>query len=270
MKNIIICADDYAQNEFISHAIIDLIKAERLSAVSCMTASDQWHIYGKKLLNVASKIDVGLHFDLTHFDSVSKLPFYKLLLTSCCNRIDLRIIEQQFNDQLDKFEIIMRRAPDYIDGHQHVHILPNIRECLLHSLKRRYGNNLPYLRQVNPKVLKSITPFKAFVLRLLASGFKSLATRQGFQLSKHFFGIYSLKPMQYSLLFKAWLNQAPNHSLIMCHPGYISTDSSDSISAARVVEFNYLASEEFLQDLKENNIRISRFKISDPTFEPQA
>jgi len=265
MKKIIICADDFAQNNSISHAILDLVNAKRISAVSCMTSSNQWDMYGKKLRDVADNIDVGLHFDLTHFNRISRQSFIKLLLNSCCNRIDLRRVEASLNRQLDAFETIMGRAPDYIDGHQHVHILPNIRLCLLNTLKHRYVNKLPYLRQVNPQVLNNIAPMKAFALRLLASGFKSAANAQGFPLSKHFFGIYSLRPKQYSSLFKAWLIQAPDYSLIMCHPGYVSTDHSDPIKATRVLECDYLASSQFLQDLKENDIQISRWEISTST-----
>lgn len=259
MKKIIICADDYAQNESISYAILDLIKANRLSAVSCMTSSDQWHTHGKKLLDVANNIDVGLHFDITHFNPIKLFSFPQLLLASCLNTIDLDIIEQHLNAQLDAFEMVMGRAPDYIDGHQHVHIFPNVRLRILNSLKQRYGNNLPYLRQVNPNIIRNATPIKAIVLRLLALRFKSLAIKKGFKLSKNFFGIYSLKPVQYPLLFKQWLSQAADSSLIMCHPGYASSDLSDPIRNIRLSEFTYLASEQFAKDLQQNNIQISRW-----------
>jgi predicted glycoside hydrolase/deacetylase ChbG (UPF0249 family) len=137
---------------------------------------------------------------------------------------------------------------------------------LLNILKRRYGENLPYLRQVNPDIFKNFAPIKALSLRVLAIGFNSYAIKRGFQLSPKFFGLYSLGQVKYSLLFKTWLQQAPNFSLIMCHPGCASTDLSDPIGATRTLEFNYLASDFFLQDLKESNIQISRWKAPVSTF----
>lgn len=260
MKKIIICADDYAQNEFISRAIINLVAGGRLSAVSCMTASDQWRTQGKELLAVAEGIDVGLHFDITHFKPVSPLSFSRLLLASYVNKIDLDVIERNLTFQLDEFEKVMGRAPDYIDGHQHVHILPNVRVRILDVLQHRYGNNPPYLRQVNPNIFQNASPVKAAVLRLLSIGFKSLAEKRGFILSREFFGVYSLRPTQYSSLFNTWLRQASDCSLIMCHPGFPSSDLSDPIKNTRFAEYNYLASEQFLHDINENNIRICRWK----------
>lgn len=261
MKNIIICADDYAQNEPISRAILDLVAAGRLSAVSCMTASNHWYTHGKALQALANGIDVGLHFDITHFNPVRPFSFPRLLLASYLNRIDLDVIEQRLIFQLDEFEKIMGRAPDYIDGHQHVHILPNVRLRILKLLKDRYGSNLPYLRQVNPAIFRNASPFKSMVLRLLAVGFNAVAKKQGFKFPPYFFGIYSLNTAQYGSLFKTWLSLAPAGSLIMCHPGLPSNDLSDPIKNTRPCEYHYLASEQFLQDVFDNHIQISRWKV---------
>lgn len=65
MKRIILCADDYGQNDVISQAILNLIKKKRLTAVSCMVAGVDWARHAAMLAKVQDQIDVGLHVNLT-------------------------------------------------------------------------------------------------------------------------------------------------------------------------------------------------------------
>src|SRR5437867_13083317 len=62
----IVCADDYGWSDDANRAIVELVAARRVSAVSCMAglphcAPDNL----KPLLEHAYHIDVGLHFTVT-------------------------------------------------------------------------------------------------------------------------------------------------------------------------------------------------------------
>jgi len=62
----IVCADDYGWSDDVNRAIVELVAARRVSAVSCMAglphcAPDNL----KPLLEHADHIDVGLHFTVT-------------------------------------------------------------------------------------------------------------------------------------------------------------------------------------------------------------
>ena len=71
-KRIVLCADDYGQAPAISDGIIELLKDQRLSAVSCMTNTPDWPIYAKNLLPFRLERDIGLHFNLTEGKPLSE------------------------------------------------------------------------------------------------------------------------------------------------------------------------------------------------------
>ena len=46
-------------------------------------------------------------------------------------------IREEIDRQLDRFQAVMMRAPDFVDGHQHVQALPAICGALLDALEQR-------------------------------------------------------------------------------------------------------------------------------------
>jgi predicted glycoside hydrolase/deacetylase ChbG (UPF0249 family) len=266
MKKITLCADDYGQNESISLGILELVQLGRLSAVSCMTGYAHWPMYAAQLAviepELKNKIDIGLHFDLTAFIAQQGWSFNQFILKSCLNKIDLLKIEIELTRQLDAFEAELGMAPEFVDGHQHIHIFPNIRHVFIKLLAQRYAHKLPYVRLSSPEIWGHDASIKALILRSLVLGFASLAHKHKLQFPTQFLGAYSLRPKDYPQLFKTWLQQARNGSLFMCHPGHTSNDPHDVIKKARLVEFNYFRGNEFLADLNSNNVQLSKWNIS--------
>lgn len=62
-KRVIVCADDFALNEGVSTAIIELLNNRAISATSCMTTSPLWPEWGPRLKALTSTADIGLHLD---------------------------------------------------------------------------------------------------------------------------------------------------------------------------------------------------------------
>ena len=65
--------------------------------------------------------------------------------------------------QWQRFVTVMGRAPDFIDGHQHVHILPQVRHALIEYLAAQRNLEcyvrVPYnLAAVRPGILPGILP----------------------------------------------------------------------------------------------------------------
>ena len=60
-------------------------------------------------------------------------------------RIDTLRLRAEIEAQLDRFEDGVGHGPAHVDGHQHVHQLPGVREVLLSVLAGRY-DVLPWVR----------------------------------------------------------------------------------------------------------------------------
>ncbi len=255
---VVLCADDYAQSSAISHGILALIEAGRLSATSCMADAPHWPAHAAWLRPHAGRIDIGLHFNLTHGFDGQHTGIGPWIIRSLCGRLDRQALRQHLLNQLQAFEAAMGRAPDFIDGHQHVHLLPGIRQVLFDVLAEFTGPR-PYLRLATPPLDGHDSPAKAAVLRALALGFARQARQRGLRLNAAFDGLYSLQPQaDFAGMMQQWLNRAGPGSLIMCHPGEASADASDPIAATRPRELAHLGSDAFAAQLQSAGVRLGR------------
>lgn len=74
-----------------------------------------------------------------------------------------------------------------------------------------------------------------------------------------FGGVYRFgQAKQYRHYFKQFLSNLEDGGLIMCHPGYLTSDESDPIYLFRHHEFQYLQGDEFLQDLQDNAVQLMK------------
>lgn len=248
MKSIIMSADDYAYSASIDEAIIKLIKNDRLSATSCMVLSPRWKEAGKLITPaIRKKASIGLHLDFTQFGNA--YSHVKLILLTLMRLLPKESIKTNINQQLDAFEEVLGSRPDYVDGHQHVHQLPQIREVLIEVLTERYQNNLPWLRIAKPPISDGL---KGFLIRLL--GAKSLehkALTLNFKCSTELLGVYGFNasPASYEMMLSKWITRAKKSTgvpALMCHPAiqkYSKDINNDPIFNARLNEYQVLNSE---------------------------
>lgn len=261
MNKVIICADDYAQSAAIDAAIIALITKDLLTATSCMTLSPHWRQSAKALTaDVRQKADVGLHLDFTQYSQTIRLSHPQLVLRSLMGLLDSQAIVTNIRQQLDAFETAIGTAPDYVDGHLHVHQLPRIRQALLAELGRRYGHlpatQRPWLRVSSPPAGSGL---KAKVIHWLgAQTLRKEASAAGFAISPMLLGVYDFQGDADSYLawWRKWANQLKQYSfsgtlppVLMCHPSQPQqpSDSIDPIAAARVVEWQVMHAADFQQ-----------------------
>jgi predicted glycoside hydrolase/deacetylase ChbG (UPF0249 family) len=277
MKSIILCADDYGQSAAISQAIIQLLQKNRLSATSCLTTSPLWPAHAQWLKELQVPAQIGLHFNLTERKPLSQamgnetsgtfftLP--KLLLKAYLRKLNFNAIFAELNAQIDAFEARIGHLPDYLDGHQHVHQFPVIRDVVFKIYDSRLGHRPGfYIRCVNDPLALLRAGRNAYLKKIIiqlsgASSFKKQLLQRKIPHNTSFSGIYNFKKScDYSNLFNQFLKQITNDGLIMCHPGLEEKNTRDDvIYHSRPDEYHYFMSTAFLEACSAEQISIKHF-----------
>lgn len=273
MKYIILCADDYGLNASISQGILDLLQQQRLTAVSCMSTAPSWQQYAPLLKPFENKVDLGLHLNFTEGKPLADLylkrygeTFFslsQLLIRASLGQLDPEAIEQECELQLTHFVQTLGFLPNFIDGHQHIHQLPVIREALLRIYAKYFPDKKVYLRSVlHSGTAVSISgKFKQLILRLCgAQAFEQSLQRLGLPYNTSFAGIYNFSPRScYAEVFPQFLANIKNGGLIMCHPALnTSAHEKDAIAAARTQEYAYFLSDQFPQACTKQEVSLVR------------
>ncbi len=256
IKKIILCADDYSYSPGISEAIITLIQRKRLNATSCMVNTKYWLQEASALKPFINQIDIGLHFTLTDVFPIS-MPKHQLLniiKKAYCRQLNQKAIEIELTLQIKKFYSGLGKLPDFIDGHQHIHQLPIIRDALIAIYNTYFPKPKCYIRVpiMSPATLKS------YIIQLMGStALKNTLKHNSIPYNTSFSGIYSFsKAKWYPYYFRHFLSFIQPYGLIMCHPGLKKKENRDSIISAREHEFHYLNSKIFLHDCQVHQISL--------------
>ena len=245
-----ICADDVGLADGAADTALDLVAAGRLTSASCVSTGPFWHGDGPRL----GGLELGLHFNLTEGSPASRslsahwptLPgLGHLIARAHLGALPLAAIADEWQAQLDAFAERTGREPDFIDGHQHVHHLPGVRDIVLASAAR--FRVAPAIRSTG----RVMGPGAAFKRRVIeASGGRALEAalrRRGVRHNRALLGAYDFRG-DYRDHVVAWLAAAPAEGgLLFCHPS--SAPGGDAIADARRREAAYLASDAFAGDL---------------------
>jgi predicted glycoside hydrolase/deacetylase ChbG (UPF0249 family) len=269
-RQIWLCADDYGISPGVNRAIRDLIERGRLNATSVMMvgpAIARSEVAALQAAATASpRCGIGLHVTLSapfrpltmHFrplDGDMFMPFPKLLRAGVLRRLDREFVRNEVKAQLAAFMDAFGRAPDFVDGHQHVQLFPQVRDGFVDAVAeaapnawvRQGGRNLP-LRQ------RLATP-KAMVLDGLSAQFRRRAGNAGLSFNPAFAGAYDFtRAADFGALMRQFLQGLPDGGLVMCHPGFVDDDLAglDPMTDVREREHAYLASDAFARLLADS------------------
>jgi hypothetical protein len=288
-KRIVLCADDYGQAFPISIGILDLVSQRRLTAVSCLVNEPEWRTQAAMLSPFHSQVDLGLHFNLTQGEALSRdyqtyyghrfLSLPSVMLKSLTKRWRLDILEQECHAQLNAFIDAMGFLPHYLDGHQHVHQFPVIREAVMKVFKERLASQHAYFRFAYERTSSSHlgSTLKKWVIRSMSGSHLSRElTKHKIFHNQSFAGSYPFhKARQYRDYFLKFLQEIETNGVIMCHPGqsqiyprqldFLQSErgikSSDAIASARMLEYHYFSSEQFLKDCADHSVELVRFRV---------
>jgi predicted glycoside hydrolase/deacetylase ChbG (UPF0249 family) len=264
LRPLIVSADDFGIEPGVDAAIIELAHAGRLSATGCLVTAQRFPEAAPQLATLP--IDVGVHLNFTEFLGLPGLyvPIGRLIALAYTRRIGRAEVRQHIHAQLDLFEQYVKRAPDFVDGHLHVHQFPVIREELLDALSQRYAGRLPWLRDTKPTQMSSMLPFmqrfKAHVISTLGSAqLVRLAKQSGVVVNDGFMGAYDFSRPHptYLTMLGEWLKYARANSVLMTHPAQYASDRL-AFGTDRIEEYRVLGSESFTSLLSQHHLRVSR------------
>ncbi len=249
MPRLILCADDFAFSHEISEAIAGLAAEGKLNAISCMAVCPGWAEDADLLATLPPAVEVGLHLVLTgerpltampHLAPGGRLPSINQLARDAGRKaIALDEIAAEITAQFERFVAERGRAPDFVDGHQHCHVLPGIREIVLAETARRAPG--VWVRNCEDRIGAILArPFrgKAIANALRSRGLRADAARHGLRCNDSFGGHYDFRS-DYAALFPQFLRRPGDVHLVMCHPG-AGDLPGDTIAAGRRRETSVL------------------------------
>ena len=265
MKRITLCADDFGMHPDISNAIAHLIQQKRVQATSCLVTSDYWGESAHLISDIRQSADIGLHLNFTEGKGLSQafrdgLPSLgKMLIKSHLRQLNHQHLAEEIQSQFEAFATATGHLPDFVDGHQHVHHLPQVREALFQVLANYSLPERFWVRSVDPMLITAST-IKSHVI--VHSGARSLRKQlQGKSLfhNKAFAGVYSLAPKQpFARYIRQWFCSLPDISLIMCHPAKATSIINVDHAEARLQEYHYLLGNDFTSDCANNKVKLTR------------
>ncbi len=276
MLRFVLCADDFALSEGVSGAILDLLRKGRITATSAMTNRENWPRSAPLLREFAGRADLGVHLNLTcgpslavmsRFAPTGELPgLPRVLRGALWGRLPLAEIADEFRRQIDAFAGAMAREPDFLDGHQHVHAFPGVRDALFGALDGLGLARRLYLRDPadHPGAIarRRVGAPKGLAIAALARGFGEKLRARGLEANIGFAGVVPFDARRdYAADFARFLTAPGKRHLVMCHPGEIDDElrAADPVSETRPKEARFLRSDAFLELLARLDAAPARF-----------
>jgi len=275
LRHIWLCADDYGISHGVNAAIRELIMRGRLNATSVMVLAphfDRADAKSLQMLNAGTKrTAIGLHLTLTGpFEPVSESftprregrfpPMKNMQLAAFARRLNPGALKLEIAAQIHAFAGAFGHLPDYIDGHQHVQLFPQVAEALLAVMAEATPD--AWVRQCGrAQATKRLADPKGLILDRLSVGFRRKAHKAGIATNPAFAGSYSYSQgAAFPKIFPRFLEGLPDGGLIMCHPGFVDAELKrlDSLTHLREREYEFFMSDEFLRLLKAHDVALGR------------
>lgn len=274
-RRIWLCADDYGISSSVDAAIRDLVVRGRLNAASVMVTAPSFHRMEANALSILNagepRVAIGLHLTLTApFHPLSKafepvrdgafLPLGATLAAALLRRFKHDMLVDEFMSQLRLFVHSFGRAPDFIDGHQHVQLFPQVRDAVLKVAKEAAPN--AWVRQCG-RVLPLLNRFgnrKALMLDVLSHSFRRRADALNLRTNPAFAGAYDFHDeANFAVLFPRFLERLPDGSVVMCHPGFVDAELQrlDPLTTLREREYAFFVDDSFPKVLSANGVALA-------------
>jgi len=274
-RHIWLCADDYGISPSVNAAIRELIARGRLNATSVMVAAPHLGDDEVALLDMLNsgekRAAIGLHVTLTapfkpmgaEFAPVRDgcfLPLAEMLRAAIARRLQPEMLVIEIATQLRAFLETFGRLPDFLDGHQHVHLFPQVRDAFLKVVAETAPD--AWVRQCGrARSSRRLHERKGLVLDILSVSFRRKAERLGIATNSAFAGAYAFNAKaNFAKIFTRFLAGLPDGGLIMCHPGFVDAElvRLDPLTYLREHEFAYFNSDAFPHLLAHHGIELAR------------
>jgi predicted glycoside hydrolase/deacetylase ChbG (UPF0249 family) len=274
-RRIWLCADDYGISPGVNAGIRELILRGRINATSIMVAAPYFNVDEAAALDRLNsgekRAALGLHVTLSapfrplsaNFAPLREgrfLPHSNMLRAATARRLQLEPLTIEIATQLRSFIDVFGRPPDFLDGHQHVHLFPQIRDAFLRVVAQRAPD--AWVRQCGrARPSRRLHDHKALALDILSIGFRRKAKRLGIATNPAFAGTYAFSAKaRFDKLFPRFLSGLPDGGLIMCHPGFVDAElkALDSLTTLRQHEFAFIDSDAFMKVMGDHSVILAR------------
>jgi chitin disaccharide deacetylase len=275
LRRIWLCADDYGIAPGVNAAIRELVERGRLNATSVMVVTPTFtrdEAQALASLNAGSpRVAIGLHLTLTGplrpltegYAPVADgtfLPLATTLRLAAQQRLDMAALTAEMRAQFEAFADAFGRSPDFIDGHQHVHLFPQVRHAVLDTTVwmapqawvRQCGSSQSFTRRISDP--------KGLLIDWLSREFRARATRHGVNTNPAFAGTYTYRAdADFPRIFPRFLEGLPPGGLVMCHPGHVDEELErlDPLTTLREQEYAYFCSDAFPADLAAQGVTLN-------------
>jgi chitin disaccharide deacetylase len=273
-RRIWLCADDYGISPAVNTAIRDLVVRCRINATSVMVVAPSLQGAEAAALDILNRnaphVAIGLHLTLTApFQPLSKgfaplrdgafQSLETLLLQACMRRLRADALAAEVGAQLRRFIEIFGRAPDFIDGHQHVHLFPQVSEAVLKVAKARAPGT--WVRQCGSRlpIVGTWRDHKGLLLDILSFRFRRRAAALGVPTNPAFAGTYAFKQdANFADMFPRFLDGLPDGSVVMCHPGFVDDELRrlDPLTTLREQEYAFFSDDAFPDVLARQSVAL--------------
>ena len=274
-RRIWLCADDYGIAPGVNAAIRDLVARGRLNATSVMVVAPSFSRAEAVALDTLNadrpRVSVGLHLTLTAplkpltssyapLVDGAFLPLTTTLRLAVQQRLDMTALAAELRAQFEAFTQAFGRPPDFVDGHQHVHLFPQIRHAALevvawmapHAWARQCGSIRSLARRLSDP--------KGLLIDYFSREFRARAVQHGVTTNPAFAGTYTYRlDADFPRIFPQFLEGMPEGGLVMCHPGHVDDELMrlDPLTLLREKEYDYFAGDAFPADLAAAGVRLN-------------
>ena len=118
-------------------------------------------------------------------------PLPRLTALALARQLNAAEVAAEVDRQIDRFATEFGRPPDFIDGHQHVHQLPIVRDAVIARLKRLPPTT--YVRVCDEPagaiLRRSVAPARALVISLLGKGLRRRVRDNRIRANERFAGV---------------------------------------------------------------------------------
>jgi predicted glycoside hydrolase/deacetylase ChbG (UPF0249 family) len=276
LRKLWLCADDYGISPAVNRAILDLIGRGRINAASVMVTTPAFSASAAQELSDfagSNRAAIGLHFTLTApFRPAARTyrplardgAFLSLVGTFALGlgrRLDPDALTAEVEHQFAAFRAAFGRSPDFVDGHQHVHLLPQVSDAVLAAIKRTAPG--AWIRQCGraAPLWRRFGDPKGLVLDFLSVRLRRRCAASGVHTNPAFAGTYDFRrDTAFDALFRSFLQGLPDGGLVMCHPGFVDAELRrlDAFTAMREREHAFFGGEQFAALLAAEGFELAR------------
>jgi predicted glycoside hydrolase/deacetylase ChbG (UPF0249 family) len=175
-------------------------------------------------------------------------PLGTLLLRASLRWLEPDALVTEITRQVRVFAEHFGHPPDFIDGHQHVQLFPQVRDALLTVARREAP--AAWVRQCGRALpgRHALADRKGLLLDILSRGFRRRAAELGVRTNPAFAGTYTFREQaDFAATFPHFLDGLADGSVVMCHPGFVDQELQklDPLTTLREQEYAFLVQDTF-------------------------